>query len=308
MKTAVTLIFFNRPEKTRKCFDAIREAKPPSLVLFSDGPRPDRPGEKEKILALREEIRSSVDWECEVVELFPDSNLGCGRGPAHAITETFARFEEAIILEDDCIAHPSFFVFCEELLERFRDDKRVMSISGQRYMGVPQRRDADYFFSRYHYTCGWATWRRAWKHFDPHISAFEAALGEDWLRDVFDWPKMFRIWRRRFEWVRDFRDPSIWDFQWYFACFLNGGLSVSPHRNLVENIGFDHEATHITDTNRFPVAPMEGMTLPVRHPGFVLRDRKADRAIEKIYFNESEILYYLRSFARWLLRRGNRKA
>ena len=303
MKTPVLLIFFNRPELTRKVFSAIRSVRPRCLILASDGPREGKVGEKQLIEDLRSELVDGVDWDCELVTLFRDKNLGCGLGPASAISETFARFEEAIVLEDDCVPHPSFFPFCEELLERFRDDERVMTICGQRYLGVPRRREGDYFFSRYHYTWGWATWRRAWKHFDPEVRGLDKALEEGWLEDLFERSKMFRIWRRRFEWVRGFRDPTIWDFQWYFACFLNGGLSISPYRNLVENVGFGEGSTHTTDAGRFPVAPMEGMDLPVRHPRYVLRDREADRVIERRYFDESEVLYVFRALARRIIRR-----
>ena len=127
MKTPVAFLIFNRPDTTAKVFEAIRQAKPPKLLVVADGPRSDNPSEAEKCQAARE-IIEQVDWECEVLTNYSDVNLGCKTRVSSGLDWVFDNVEEAIILEDDCLPHPSFFPFCEKLLDNYRDDKRIMDI------------------------------------------------------------------------------------------------------------------------------------------------------------------------------------
>ena len=129
LTTPVAFIIFKRPDTTRKVFEEIRRAKPPKLLVIADGPRPNIVGEAEKCAAARA-IIDSVDWECEVLKNYSDENLGCKQRVSSGLDWVFDNVEEAIILEDDCLPHPTFFRFCEELLEKYRDDERVMKIDG----------------------------------------------------------------------------------------------------------------------------------------------------------------------------------
>src|SRR5262245_4967250 len=166
MNTAVALIIFNRPDVTRRLVEVVARARPKQLLVIGDGPRPDRPGEAEKCEETRA-IVDRVDWSCDVLTNYSPINLGVGTRPATGLRWVFEQVESAIILEDDCIPHPTFFRYCEELLERYRDDQRVMHISGDNWNFNRQPRPFSYFFSNYCYSCGWATWRRAFRHYDP---------------------------------------------------------------------------------------------------------------------------------------------
>ena len=146
MKTPVAFIIFNRPDTTKRVFEAIRHAKPPKLLVIADGPRADRPGEAEKCAAARE-IIEGVDWECEVLTNYSDVNLGCGKRVSTGIDWVFDQVEEAIILEDDCLPNPSFFKFCELMLEQYRHDQRIMSISGTNYLETWKSSIQSYYFS-----------------------------------------------------------------------------------------------------------------------------------------------------------------
>ena len=146
MRTPVALIIFNRPDCTAAVLDAIARARPPRLFVIADGPRPDRPGEA----ALCEQTRAllqRVDWDCEVRTSFSDENLGCKRRPETGIDWVLDEVEEAIILEDDCLPSPDFFPFCEELLDRYREDERVMMISGFNFFGETRSARQSYQFS-----------------------------------------------------------------------------------------------------------------------------------------------------------------
>lgn len=151
---------FNRPDVTKKAFNEIRKVQPDILLVVSDGPSHHKQGEAEKCLETRA-IIDQVDWDCKVLTNYSDVNLGCAKRILSGLDWIFGNFERAIILEDDCLPDPSFFPFCEELLERYKNDDRVMSISGQNSQFGRSRTSYSYYFSRYAHCWGWATWRRA---------------------------------------------------------------------------------------------------------------------------------------------------
>lgn len=168
MSTPIALIIFNRPDLTIRVFSKIARAKPKTLFVIADGPRSDHPGDIKKCAEARS-IIESVDWDCTVHKNYSDINLGCGRRLASGISWVFEKVEEAIILEDDCLPHPTFFRFCKELLERYRDDERIMQINGQNFQHKSMRTSYSYLFSYSNNCWGWATWRRAWQHFDMEM-------------------------------------------------------------------------------------------------------------------------------------------
>ena len=172
LNTAVLFLVFNRPETTARVFDAIRKARPPRLYVAADGPRTNRPGEAERVEKVRQ-IATAVDWPCEVNTLFRKDNIGCKRAVSGAITWFFEKEEEGIILEDDTLPSQSFFWFCQELLEIYRDDERIFIISGYNKQDEWNAEKVDYFFSYFGGIWGWASWRRAWKHFDIEMTDLE---------------------------------------------------------------------------------------------------------------------------------------
>ena len=149
LNTAVLFLIFNRLDTTKQVFEAIRQAKPPRLYIAADGARSSREGEAEKVQAVREYIIQNIDWECEVKTLFREQNLGCKYAVSGAIDWFFENEEMGIILEDDCLPSQSFFWFCEELLERYKDDMRVWHIGGSNFQNGIKRGDGDYYFSKY---------------------------------------------------------------------------------------------------------------------------------------------------------------
>lgn len=121
MKTPVAFLIFNRPDTTEKVFQAIRKAQPPPLLVVAEEPRPDRPEDVRDCAAARS-IIEQVDWDCQVMKNYADVNLGCRRRIASGLDWVFDTVDRAIVLEDDCLPHPSFFRYCEELLEKYQVD------------------------------------------------------------------------------------------------------------------------------------------------------------------------------------------
>ncbi len=284
MKTPVALIIFNRPDTTAKVFEAIRQAKPPQLLVVADGARSDRPEEAEKCLAARA-IIESVDWECEVLTNYSDVNLGCKQRVSSGLDWVFANVEEAIILEDDCLPDPSFFPFCEELLNYYRHDQRIMVISGDNFQFGNKRTNDSYYFSRYNHCWGWASWRRAWQHYDVEMKLWPKIRDENWLQSIFKESRSINYWREILQATYE-GEINTWDYQWTFACWLQNGLTVLPNINLISNIGFGADSTHTEQVdNSFANLPVENMSFPLDHPQFIIRDTQADRFTQNEHFS-----------------------
>ena len=284
MDTPVALIIFNRPDTTKRVFEQVAKAKPRRLFIIADGPRGDRPGEREKCAAVRT-IVEGVSWDCEVFKNYSDVNLGCGRGPAAAITWVFEHVEEAIILEDDCLPDQSFFRFCHELLEKYRHDERVMSISGTKIASDSTRLPYSYFFSRLPKGWGWATWRRAWEHFDFDLNLWPELRDTSWLGQILEDPSAVGSWSHVFDRVLA-SDETVdyWDHQWTFASWVQNGLAVVPQTNLVSNIGFGEDGTHTKNPTGFGAClPTAEIRFPLRHPPYIEPYAEADRyLIERV--------------------------
>lgn len=284
INTPVLLIIFNRPATTQRVFEEIRRAKPPKLFVSADGPRPGNQEDIKNCQAAREIIKQ-IDWDCELYTNFREENYGCMMGPCSAITWFFENVDEGIIFEDDCVPHPTFFRFCEELLARYRDDERVMTISGDNFLFGKKRAAYSYYFSRYPHIWGWATWRRAWQYFDADIRLWPEIKEGNWLADWFDNKKLIKTFTRLFDQVYKGEIVTVWDYQWTFASLLQNGLTILPSVNLVSNIGFLPDGTHTKRVNAVANMPTAPMVFPLSHPPCVLRDFAADRITQTFFFD-----------------------
>jgi hypothetical protein len=279
LHTPVLLIIFNRPHTTQQVFDRIREVKPKRLYVASDGPRAHIPTDANRCAETRK-IIEQIDWDCEVKTLFQDQNLGCGVAPATAITWLFDNEENGIILEDDCVPSKSFFWFCQEILERYKDDTRVMHIGGNNHLeGWCRDSDYSYYFSNKPNAWGWATWRRAWRLFDLNIPHYPELKRKGYLSDIFlnKFEKAYRLGLLD-KTFSNIDNGDVWDYQWEFTVYSNSGLCVVPEVNLVRNIGFGADATHTFNPNEKKAQlNEEEIEFPLRHPKFVIRDFESDR-------------------------------
>lgn len=284
MTPPIALLIFNRPSHTRQVWQAIRSARPRQLFVVADGPRPDHPGEAERCRDTRR-VLEAVDWPCDVRVEVSETNLGCRRRVASGITWVFQQVEAAIILEDDCVPHPTFFPFCGELLERYRASDRVMAVTGNNFLMGQHSLAHSYYFSRYAHVWGWASWRRAWDHYRVDMPDWPMLRDRHWLEDQVSNPRSVRNWRQRFESSHSGALNS-WDFQWQFACWKRGGLVIHPALNLVKNIGFGADATH-TLRGDSPLSGLEAkaMRFPLRHPPSEDRDVLADQITEATLFH-----------------------
>ena len=288
LKTPVAFIIFNRPDTTKVVFAEIAKARPPKLLVIADGPRADHPDDAEKCAAVRA-IVDGVDWDCEVLKNYSDVNLGCKRRVSSGLDWVFDTVDEAIILEDDCLPHPTFFRFCEELLEKYRDDERIAMISGDNFQFGRKRTEYSYYFSRYTHIWGWASWRRAWNNYDVDMKVWHEIRDGGWLEDLLGTKKSVWYWKNIFENVYKGKIDT-WDYQWTFSCWIQNALTVLPNANLVSNIGFDSDAVHTKVKDTFSEMEIEPMSVPILHPNYILRDSKADLFVENKMFSGKSLM------------------
>ena len=268
LNTAVLFLVFNRLDTTKQVFEAIRQAKPPRLYVAADGAREVKVGEAEKVKAVRDYVLSNIDWECEVKTLFREQNLGCGFAPANAITWFFENEEMGIILEDDCLPSQSFFWFCEELLDKYKDDDNIFLISGDGRATKQININYAYDFVKYPLIWGWASWSRIWEKYDIKMS--------DWddnklkiIDDISNFTNTKRYWKNAFQSTYDARNDKIhiWDYQFVYSLQKNKGLCIVPKVNMITNIGFGVDATHTSDSNNINAnIPNFDLEFPLVHP------------------------------------------
>lgn len=271
MKTPVALFLYRRPEQTARVFAAIRAAKPPVLFLLADGPKP---GEEAVCQAAREAV-TKIDWPCSVSCIFTHENRGSKVTQSEGISHVFDLVDRCIFLEDDCLPDPTFFPYCEELLTQYADEPRVMAISGDNFQPDEFHAPDTYHFSRYPHMWGWATWRRAWAHYDAAPSSLT-------LRSPN--PLAAAHWRNILNHVNA-GNIDAYDYQFMFAMWKHDGLCVTPHVNLIHNIGFGEGATNMTHAGVHPNPPSAPITFPLQHPSVVVPHAAADAwEMDNLYF------------------------
>lgn len=281
LETPVALIIFNRPAVTAQVLGAIAEARPRRLFVIADGPRADHPTDAERCAETRQ-LLTSIDWDCQITTHFSEVNLGCKRRPETGLDWLFDQVPEAIILEDDCLPTPSFFRYCESLLARYREDRRVMMIGGFNPLGSIGRGPESYGYSMLGSTWGWATWHRAWRLHDPWLASWPEVVASRLIDRLFPEPVQTRYWYDVFARILDGRLPDAWDYQWLLSCWVQSGYRILPSVSLITNLGFGDAATHTFGEAPFRQVPGE-LVEPLVHPRLMVRRDDLDRAITDLY-------------------------
>jgi len=274
LETPVLIIGYRRPAEMKRVLAAVRQVSPARLYAACDGPSMARPGEAALVAEVRQVIRDSVDWDCDLKTRFLDENVGCKVGVSSAIDWFFENEEEGIILEDDTVPAPSFFTFCAQLLEHYRDDPRVMHIGGTNPVDSALHSNA-YYFSIYNRIWGWATWRRAWRHYEGDIPFWPEVRDSAVLEYLIPNSLARSRLSNAFDSVHEGRIDT-WDYQW-FLCRLIRGLAIIPCVNLVSNIGFHADGTHTRNPDSSLASlPAGEIRFPLQHPIAFLPDYERD--------------------------------
>lgn len=279
--SAVLIIAFNRPETTLKVLQRVSEAKPKKLYLSLDGPRPDNVEDvtnQNRIL----DMFDNLDWNCELKINKSENNLGCKYGPAAAIDWFFENEEEGIILEDDILVDPSFFTYCDILLEKYRDNELIGLICATNFSKA--KIDESYSFSYFNHIWGWASWRRAWKKNNLEMTEWPKDRKEV-VYNIFKEFKSTKFWNYHFD--KAYANKiDAWDYQWLYSCWANNMMAILPNKSLAVNIGFGSEATHTKTMPKFAQGnTVNTMQFPMNNPKLVVQNTIVDDNIKIKVFN-----------------------
>lgn len=285
----VAFVIFNRPNYAKAVFAEIRKARPKKLFIIADGPR--TPAE-EAICKETRAVVENIDWPCEVHRNYAEKNLGLKERFRSGLNWFFENVEQGIILEDDCLPHQSFFRFASEILEKYKDDERIMMVSGDNFLPSFEIQDS-YFFSRYFPIWGWATWRRAWEKYDVTIESWELPESKKLLKNMYAQKYMIDHTSKLFDNIRSGK-LNTWDVQWLYTCLISGGLCIMPRVNLVSNIGV--YGTHQGGSNQnLPIQDMyQGSSL--KHPKSIEVLREYDRTFYEKNFAPGPF-----NFRKWIV-------
>lgn len=286
MKAVPPILFlvFNRADTTERVFESIRSVRPRKLYVAADGPRVDRPGEVQCCEKVRE-LATQVDWQCEVMTLFRDQNLGCKEAVSSAVSWFFEHEAEGIILEDDCLPDRGFYDYCAEMLDLYRNDPRVAMVTGNNFQRGRKRGEGAYYFSKYTHIWGWACWRRSWRLYQSELEFWP-----EWKQSQ-EWNSLFGGWMESTYWKIIFSRVyaggyDSWAYPWMASVWHHKGITVTPNVNLVENIGFGPSATHTSDFDSALRIPSESLG-PLVHPQDVCTNRDADDFVFNSVYRES---------------------
>ena len=242
----ILVLAWKRPDKLNYLLDALRLIKPYNIYIFCDGPNNDC---KNEVLKTREIIDLKVDWNCNLRKKYENKNLGCKKGVSNAINWFFNDVKEGIIIEDDCIPDSSFLFFAEEMLIRYRKNKKIFTITGDCFIDNNINKDGTYYYSKYPTCWGWATWKDRWKFFDDKISFWPE------YKKTKDWHLIHNNFIERTYWNKIFdkvyyHEIDSWAYPWTACVWKNKGITVTPNINLVSNIGFDKDGTNTKQNNQ----------------------------------------------------------
>lgn len=287
MKTPIVIVIFNRPYHTQRVLESLRPIKPETIFVVSDGPR-DSIIQDQNNCAEARRLFEKIDWKCDLIKKYSDVNLGCFKNVSLGLDWAFSQTEEAIILEDDCIADPSFFQYCEVLLEKYKQEPKIGVISGNNFQNGHLRGDSSYYYSIFNHLWGWATWKRAWELFDPLMNDWISGKDHVWFKKLWShYPKGENYWRKCFDQVSQNKIDS-WGYRWTYSCWKNNLLTTIPQTNLVTNIGFGPQSTHTK--NKYDISAnlrTKSIKLPLEHPLLIEKNKEADIYTQKTIFSSS---------------------
>jgi len=283
INTPILFVIFNRPDRVSRVWAEIKKAQPKRLFIAADGARANKPGEKELCQEARD-IVSDIDWDCEVSRDFSDTNLGCSERVYSAINWIFRESETAIIIEDDCLPSQSFFTFCDEMLEKYRDYPQIMQVAGFNFINEWKKDAQDYHFSNYGGVWGWASWRRAWTLYDPEMKGWQDKKIKNQTKKTLGNYK--QSWARN-SLFKVGHTTNAWEYKWAFTRSLHKGLVIVPAVSLISNIGFGSEATH-TKEKTSPLEKIERHELifPLRPNDKIKADFEYDKRLFEVMHPE----------------------
>lgn len=285
-------IFIFKRDKAVDVVRRIGEVKPKKLYILADQGRND----EEKLLAAecRKKVEAAIDWDCEVIKNYAEENRGVYENIGEGAKWVLRHEESAIFLEDDNLPEVSFFPFCEQMLEKYKDDERILWICGTNYLGDYRPKDGtSYVFTKHMLPCGWASWASKFeKVYDGQLTlcddpnAIKRARKNYCNKAVFKQYK--NSWMGEYKRIKSGQKPISWDYQMDLTIKAHGLYGICPVRNQIKNIGADELSIHggtsttMVMTKRFCGMDSYPVEFPLKHPEVFAPDPVFEKRIGKI--------------------------
>ena len=288
MNVAILLLIWRRPVHTKKIIDSIRKVSPKKIYISSDGPIKDDIENQKLVKLTRDVVLEEINWKCDLKTNFLNVNKGCKLAVSCGISWFFDNEEEGIILEDDCLPNNDFYLFCESLLKKYKNDHRIWAVCGNGYQVNKTNKNESYFFSKYVDVWGWATWKRCWKKYDKDMRSWKSNRELFLTNNIFGNHRELNYWKKIFDNLFFNKTPDTWDYHWQYLCFINSGMVCMPYCNLVQNIGFGDGATHTTCEQTHPyfyTKKLGNIRFPLQHPTTFIMQKECDKHIQNIFYS-----------------------
>lgn len=303
-KLPILLMVFNRPELTKKVFEQIKKYKPTRLYVASDGPRKKNIDDLELNIKVKK-IFENINWKCKVYKSYSKQNLGIKKRTVKSFKWFFSKEKKGIIFEDDCLPHQDFFKYCEILLEKYKDNEKILMINGNNFQDGKKRGSYSYYFSEYYSTYGWAGWKRTLKNYDENMKSWPKwKKSNSWMKfkdKMFN--KEFSYWCEIFN--KTYKgEIKTWDYQFMLSLWQNNQVVITPNSNLTSHIGLGVNATN--SNSRKPGVPLQQINFPLKHPQKIVVNEKADRYSFIFMPYQGIFLYFPFNLIAWLYRQFKR--
>lgn len=279
MRPAPIAVFvYNRPGHTRQTLEALqgnRLASDSELFIFSDAPK--GPEAVAAVREVRSLVRSLEGFKVVNVIERPE-NFGLARSIIDGVSRLSERHGRVIVLEDDLVTSPFFLEFMNAALDRYDADDRVMQVAGYMFpVDLPIREDA--LFLSFISSWGWATWSRAWQHFDPQARGYGQLLADLPLRRKFDLDGHYKYFKMLQ--AQQQGKAESWAIRWYLSVFLRHGLALYPRKTMVQNLGFDGSGVNC-NISKFAQSELDGAFRVTRFPDRIDISSESGRVVRGI--------------------------
>jgi hypothetical protein len=289
MKVPVLVLIYNRVDITKKLFNILKMIKPKILYIAADGPKDNNSIDEINCHKTRK-IFNSINWKCKILHKYNEKNKGLKKSVLESINWFFQNEKFGIILEDDCIPSLSFFKFCENLLYKYKNNKKIFCISGSNHSFENTNSKYSYYFSKYPHCWGWATWRRAWKKNNPNINYWPN------YKKSKNWNNIHNSDLEKKYWERIFNKTYLnyfdsWAYSWTLSVWKNKGCTIIPNKNLIKNIGLGINSTNSLFRKKKEIKSVWEIKDKIMHPASVKIDSKNDDFVFKNHYKGKNFIY-----------------
>ena len=276
----LALMVFNRPDLTQKLINQLSKCKPRKIYVIADGPR----GNHELDLCNKaRKIALNPPWDCQVIPYIRSQNVGMVKQFKDGLDFVFEKNDSLIFLEDDHCISPDALLFACEMLKRYSDNNKISHVNLSNLLPSKTKEyPYSYFYSTYFSVWGFATWKRVWKTYDISMPEWSRVDQKEILDFYAQNNREKNGMKNMYDLHCNNKNPWTYDYQWEFNCMNQGGLAITPHKNLCTNIGFEREdATHNKGKNPF-FNKYENLKFPLVHPKKIKVHASFDKQLGRV--------------------------